>query len=65
MPINKVLPLCPTICCCPEIVLEGDKFIITDDYKGKISIPIKDMNSLIKKLDEIISLPGNSVDNKG
>ena len=59
---NKPVLLCPTVCCCPEIFLEGDNFIIKDDYNGKIIIPQQDIESLIKQLDEFVSLPGDSLD---
>ena len=64
MRINKPVPLCPTICCCPEIVLKEDKFIIRDDYKGEVVIPAKDIKSVVDKINEIISLPGTGLDNK-
>jgi len=60
---NKPVLLCPTVCCCPEIILEEDNFIIKDDYNGQITIPKKDIKLLIEQLDEFISLPGNSLDN--
>lgn len=65
MRINKPVPLCPTVCCCPEIVLKDNDFIIRDDYNGEIIIPINDIKSLIEQLDGILSEPGSSLDNKG
>jgi len=65
MPNNKPVLLCPTVCCCPEILLKDENFIIKDDYNGTITIPKADIKSIIKGIDEILSLPGNSLDNQG
>jgi hypothetical protein len=60
--VNKIVPLCPTVCCCPEIKFKNKEFIITDDYEGKIIIPEESIDDLIKQLDETLSMLGNSLD---
>ncbi|NDG53622.1 MAG: hypothetical protein EBY39_11460 [Flavobacteriia bacterium] len=61
---NKSRLLCPTVCCCPEIFLKDDAFIIKDDYSGEIKIPLKDIKKLVKDLDILLSSSGSSLDNK-
>jgi hypothetical protein len=61
--INKTRLLCPTVCCCPEISLKGNDFIIKDDYEGQIKIPEQDIGELIKQLDELLSVPRSGLDN--
>ena len=61
--INRTKLLCPTVCCCPEISLKGENFIIKDDYEGQVKIPVKDIKELVKKLDEVLSMSGSSLDN--
>jgi len=61
--LNKIVPLCPTVCCCPEIKLKDGEYIITDDYNGKIIIPEESMSDIIIKIDEVISMLGASLDN--
>jgi hypothetical protein len=61
--MNKVIPLCPTVCCCPEIVYREDTFFIKDDYGNEIKIPDTQINKLIKDLDGILILHSDSMDN--
>jgi hypothetical protein len=60
---NKPVLLCPTVCCCPEIILKDDNFIIKDDYGSEITIPKSDIKLVINELDGILSEPGSSLDN--
>jgi len=61
--INKTRLLCPTVCCCPEISLKGNDFIIKDDYEGQIKIPEQDIGELVKQLDELLSVSRSGLDN--
>lgn len=60
---NKPVLLCPTVCCCPEIILKDGNFIIKDDYGCEITIPQSDIKLVIDELDGILSESGSSLDN--
>ncbi len=39
--------------CCPTIAREGELWIITDDYDGRVRLTDEELESLIKAKDEL------------
>lgn len=68
---NKVIKeviLCgctPLNPCCPVVKLSEDYFLIDDDYENTVKIDNKDIDSLLKNVNTIISEHRSSLDNKG
>ena len=57
--------LCPTVCCCPEILIQDDgNFIIKDDHGQKVFLSKEDINKIAKDINELDSMSGDSLDNQ-
>ena len=55
-------PVCVPMSCCPTITKDNASFCIKDDYGSSIEISIDQAQDLIKKIDELSSLPRSSMD---
>ena len=44
--------LCRCRSCCPQLIIENDQYIITDDFSGKVVLDDQQMNSLLKEYRE-------------
>ena len=44
--------LCRGRSCCPQLIIENDQYIITDDFSGKVVLDDQQMNSLLKEYRE-------------
>lgn len=44
--------LCRARNCCPQLIIENDQYIITDDFGGKVVLDDQQMNSLLKEYRE-------------
>ena len=56
-------PLCVPMSCCPTIKKSEGKFLITDDYGDSISLKASEAIEVVKKINELSSLPRTSLDN--
>lgn len=56
-------PLCVPMSCCPTIKKSEETFLITDDYGSSISLKVSEAVEVVKKIDELSSLPRVSLDN--
>ena len=57
-------PMCIPFSCCPTVKKIKNNIVITDDYDESITIDLSDCKELVSEINELLSLPSTSLDNK-